>query len=120
MSTLRSERGSVSLYAVWISLALTLLALTMVEAGALIAMRHRSAAAADLSALAASRAGVNGQDGCDAARRAAAANHARITECRMDYDVVATVTARTESSRWWGHRWAAETAARAAPSDYLP
>lgn len=113
------ERGSVSMHAVWIATALLLLALTMTEAGALIAMRHRAAASADLAALAASRAAVNGHDGCAAARRSARSNHAEVTSCRMDYDV-ATVTARTESSRWWGHRWAAEVPARAAPTFYFP
>lgn len=113
-----TERGSVSLHAVWVATALLVLALVMTEAAALIAMRHRAAAAADLAALAGSRASVNGHDGCQAARRSARANHAELTSCRMDYDV-ATVTARTESSRWWGQRWAAEVKARAAPDFYL-
>jgi hypothetical protein len=37
----------------------------------------------------------------------------------MDLDV-ATVTARARTPRWWGHRWAFEVDARAAPDFYVP
>lgn len=114
----RGERGAVSVHAASVALVAVLVTAGLTEAGALVAMRHRAAAAADLAALAGSRASVNGDDGCTAARSAARANHAELVACRMDADV-ATVTARTTSARWWGHRWAAEVRARAAPEFYL-
>jgi hypothetical protein len=52
-------------------------------------------------------------------RRVARRNGAELLRCRMDYDV-ATVTARDTSAAWWGHRWAFEQEARAAPDFYLP
>jgi secretion/DNA translocation related TadE-like protein len=112
------ERGSASAYAVIAAAALLLVALVITEAAALVAVRHRAASAADLAALAGSQASVAGHDGCAAAERAARRNDARLVSCRMDFDV-ATVTARVDSSRWWGHRWAAEIPARAAPASYL-
>ncbi len=115
---MRGERGSVTVHAVTVGLLVGIVAAGFTEAGALVAMRHRAASAADLSALAASRASINGADGCAAARTTARRNHATIVRCRMDVDV-ATVTARTTSRRWWGHRWAAEVEARAAPDFYL-
>jgi secretion/DNA translocation related TadE-like protein len=82
-------------------------------------VKHQVASAADLAALAGSRASLAGKDGCDAARAVARHNDARLSRCRMDLDV-ATVTARMQTSRWWGHRWAFEADARAAPDFYEP
>ena len=113
-----SEKGSVTVHAIWLATALLVLALVMLEAASLIGVRHRAAAAADLAALAGSRAAVNGHDGCAAARASARANGAELVTCRMDYDV-ATVTARVVSRRWWGHRWSADVPARAAPDFYF-
>ncbi len=45
-------------------------------------------------------------------------NGATVLTCRMDFDV-ATITARATSRTWWGHRWAFEQKARAAPDFYL-
>lgn len=112
------ERGSSSAYAVIAASMLLIVSLMVTEIAGLVAVRHRASAAADLSALAASRASVSGHDGCSAAREIARLNRAAIVSCRMDYDV-ATVQARATSRRWWGHRWSAEMAARAAPEFYL-
>lgn len=112
------ERGAVTVHAMWAAAALVLFALVATEMAGLVAVRHRAASAADLSALAASRASTVGLDGCSAAEQTARLNHATLIACRMDDDV-ATVTARTTSQRWWGHRWAAEVPARAAPESYL-
>lgn len=95
--------------------AVTLIALQLTS---LVRMRHRVAAAADLAALAASRASVAGQDGCAAARSVARRNGAEIVDCRMDFDV-ATVTTSASSPRWWGGRWRVEQRARAAPESYV-
>lgn len=112
------ERGAVAVHAVSVGVLLLVLTLVMVQATSLVRMRHRVAGAADLAALAASRASVAGDDGCEAARRVARRNGARLVSCRMDFDV-ATVTARATSPPWWGGRWAAEQRARAAPQSYL-
>ena len=62
-------------------------------------------------------ASLAGDDGCAAARAVARHNGARLVRCRMDLDVV-TVTARQHTGSWWGHRWAFEVDARAAPDFY--
>ncbi len=114
----RGDRGSVTMHALWAATALVLLAVVAAEIAGLVAVRHRAVTAADLSALAASRASTVGLEGCAAAEETARLNRATLVACRMDEDV-ATVTARTTSQRWWGHRWAAEIPARAAPESYL-
>lgn len=112
------ERGAVAIHAVTVAVLLLIAALVVAQATDLVRMRHRTAAAADLAALAASRASVAGDDGCRAAREIAQRNGARIIRCQMDYDV-ATVTARARSRPWWGGSWGAEQTARAAPESYL-
>ena len=116
--TSRSERGAVTPLAVSVAVLLTIGALVAVQVAGLVRLRHQVAAAADLAALAASRASIDGEDACTAARELARRNQASVVRCRMDYDV-ATVTTRGESERWWGHRFAFETTARAAPDFYL-
>lgn len=112
------ERGAVAVHAASIGIVLLIVALVVMQAANLVRVRHRVGAAADLAALAASRASASGGDGCREARAIALRNGARIVRCRMDYDV-ATVTARARSEPWWGSSWAAEQSARAAPESYL-
>lgn len=114
----RRETGAATVLAASIALLLVTAALVMTEVAGLIRLKHSVASAADLSALAASRASVNGDDGCDQAESIARRNGARVVACRMDFDV-ATITARGVSRSWWGHRWAFEQQARAAPDYYL-
>lgn len=114
----RPDHGAVAVLAASIAILLLIAALIVVQAANLVRMRHRVAAAADLAALAASRASAAGEDGCAAARGIALRNDARLIRCRMDYDV-ATVTARARSQPWWGTSWGTEQTARAAPESYL-
>lgn len=114
----RPDHGAVTVHATSIAILLLIAALIVVQAANLVRMRHRVAAAADLAALAASRASAVGEDGCAAARAIAFRNDARLIRCRMDYDV-ATVTARARSQPWWGTSWGAEQTARAAPESYV-
>jgi len=112
------ERGAAT---VWAAIAIAVLVLVGViglQAAQLIGLRHTASAAADLAALAGSRASLSGRDGCERAEAVARENDADLVDCRMDADV-ATVTARAESPRWWGGRWASEQRARAAPVSYL-
>ena len=115
----RPDRGAVTVHAAAVAVLLVTAALIVTEMAGLVRLRHRVAAAADLAALSATQASVGGEDGCASARRIAERNGAEVLTCRMDYDV-ATITARAESRVWWGHRWAFEQKARAAPDYYLP
>lgn len=112
-----ADRGAVSVHAVSVGIVLLLVAVLLLEVGAAITARHRAAAAADLTALAASRAADQGEEGCAVGRDVARRNGAQLIECRMDA-AVATVTVRAVTDRWWGRRWAAEERARAAPVTY--
>ncbi|MEJ7635454.1 Rv3654c family TadE-like protein [Aeromicrobium sp.] len=114
-----ADRGAVAVQASVVALMLVIAAVLVTEIAGLVRLRHQVAAAADLAALAASQASVGGQDACTAARRIVDRNGAELLTCRMDYDV-ATITARGTSKSWWGHRWAFEQDARAAPDFYLP
>ena len=116
---MRSERGSVTVHALWVATLLCIIAIVMAQVATVIRVKHQVASAADLAALAGSRASLAGDDGCEAARAVARHNDARLVRCRMDLDV-ATVTARRQTPRWWGHRWAFEVDARAAPDFYEP
>lgn len=112
------ERGAVTVYAASAAVMLTLLALVLTQVAGLIRLKHSVASAADLAALAASRASVAGEDGCRAAEDLARRNGARLVSCRMDYDV-ATIVAGGTSRSWWGQTWSFEQKARAAPDFYL-
>lgn len=114
----RPEAGAVTVHAAVVATLLVVAALVVVQVAGLVRMRHRVASAADLAALAGSQASVEGHDGCDAARSIARRNGARLSACRMDFDV-ATVTARAERPPWWGVGWSTEQKARAAPDSYL-
>lgn len=113
------EAGAATVYAASVAVLLTTVALVVTQVAGLVRLKHSVAAAADLSALAASRASVDGDDPCAAARVIARRNGAIVLTCRMDFDV-ATITTRGTSHTWWGHRWAFERKARAAPDFYLP
>ena len=115
---MKRDHGAVTVYAASAAVMLTLIALVLAQVAGLIRLKHSVAAAADLAALAASRASVAGEDGCDAANDLVRRNGARLVSCRMDFDV-ATVVAGGTSRSWWGQRWAFEQKARAAPDFYL-
>jgi secretion/DNA translocation related TadE-like protein len=114
----RGERGSVTVHAAAVAVLLVVAAIVLLQVGSLVRMRHQVASAADLAALAGSRASTRGEDGCRAARLVARHNGAELSACRMDFDV-ATVTARATSPPWWGSRWVTAQDARAAPDFYL-
>lgn len=115
----RGEHGSVTIHAVWVAALLVVVAVIMAQVGTVVRLKHQVAAAADLAALAGSRASLDGRDACAAARAVARRNDASLVRCRMDLDV-ATVTARARTPRWWGHRWTFQVDARAAPDYYAP
>jgi secretion/DNA translocation related TadE-like protein len=111
------ERGSVTVHALWVGAALVTVVALGLQVTALVALRHRVSAAADLAALAGSRAATEGADPCTAARQVARRNDATLERCRADLDVV-TVTATAATRPWWGGTWRARVQARAAPAWY--
>lgn len=115
---MRSERGAATIHAVAIVALLALVAFACLQLALAVGLRQRAAAAADLAALAASRASVEGAEPCDVARRIARDNGGILRTCRLDADV-ATVSVRVEGPRWSLGRWISEQRARAAPSWYL-
>ena len=114
----RAEHGSITTHAVWVGAALCAVAVIMAQVAVAVRLQHQASSAADLAALAGSRAASAGRDGCTAARDVARRNDARLVRCRIDLGV-ATVTARRETDRWWGRVWTFEVDARAAPADYV-
>jgi secretion/DNA translocation related TadE-like protein len=113
------DRGSATVHAVWVGAALCVVSVIITQVAVAVRFHHQAAAAADLAALAGSRAASAGEDGCARARDVARRNEARLVSCRMDLDV-ATVTARRDTDRWWGRVWTFEVDARAAPDSYVP
>ncbi|HZK36472.1 MAG TPA: Rv3654c family TadE-like protein [Aeromicrobium sp.] len=114
----RSDRGSVTVYALMAGFMLCLGAVIAAQATALIRLQHEVSAAADLGAVAASAAAVSGADGCAAARNVVELNGASLVGCSMAFEV-ATVIARDTSGPLWGQRFAVERKARALPADYV-
>lgn len=115
---MRSERGAATVHAVAVVALLALVAFACLQLALAIGLRQRAAAAADLAALAASRASVEGADACAVARRIARDNGGTLRSCELAADV-ATVSVRAEGPRWSLGRWVGEQRARAAPSWYL-
>ncbi|GAA1747165.1 Rv3654c family TadE-like protein [Aeromicrobium alkaliterrae] len=116
--TRRPDQGAVSSLAIGLGVLLLVVAGGAVELGAAVRVKHAAASAADLAALAGSRAVESGDDGCAAAEDVARRNGARVVSCRLDV-AVATVTTEVRSPRWWGRAWTSRQTARAAPATYL-
>lgn len=106
-----------SLNGVWAILVLFIGAVVLVQILMLHGLSQRVAQAADLAALAGSRASLAGESGCDAAKRIATENGAKLAACRMDADV-ATVTATGAFGKRPFH-FEIKKRARAAPDFYL-
>lgn len=111
------ERGSATVYAVILAVAVGLMAVIAAQCIALARVQHKAASAADLAALAASKAAQAGRDGCAQAAVVARRNAGTVKSCAMS-DAVATVVVRIESPRMWGRTWQVDQKARAAPGDY--
>ncbi|MGH3360517.1 MAG: Rv3654c family TadE-like protein [Nocardioidaceae bacterium] len=111
------ERGSATVYAVVLAVAVGVVAVIAAQCIALARIQHKAANAADLAAIAASQAAQAGRDGCEQARVVARRNAGEVESCVMA-DAVATVTVRIESPQMWGRTWQVEQRARAAPGDY--
>lgn len=117
-STRRGERGSATVYAVFGCFAMLLTCVVALQVATLVRLQHKAAAAADLAALAASRAAVGGRDGCAVARRIVTANGAELVSCTMAADVATLEVGRT-SRPMYGRTWTVRRRARAGPADYV-
>lgn len=115
---MRREDGVATVQAVGIVALLAVLAFGCLQVALAVGLRQRAAAAADLAALAASRASVEGGDACGVAAEIARENGATLRDCQMAADV-ATVVVRADGPRWSVGRWASEQRARAVPAWYL-
>ncbi|MGH3423905.1 MAG: Rv3654c family TadE-like protein [Nocardioidaceae bacterium] len=114
----RRERGSATVYALVACMLLVLACVVGLQVAALARLQHKVSAAADLAALAASRATVGGEDGCRAAARIADANHAELVSCEMAAEV-ATLEVAGTTPPMWGRSWTVRRTARAGPADYV-
>lgn len=109
------ERGSATLFLV-ACLAVLLLVGSALGVVAAMVRAHRTAqAAADLAALAAASAATSGGDPCAAGAVIAAANHARLTSCRV-LGGDATVRVEVAGPHWLGQLADLEAEARAGPA----
>src|SRR5699024_12281422 len=76
-----TESGSATVYVLVIAVLASLLAVAGVQIAMFVALKHRVSSAADLSAIAASRAATAGDDGCAAAEKLAGESDVRIASC---------------------------------------
>lgn len=118
MSTRRGDRGAATVYAVLGCLLLGLVCVVGLQLATISRLQHEVTAAADLAALAASRAAVEGRDGCAAATTIAHENGAELVSCAMAADV-ATLEVSGRSPVMWGRTWTIRRSARAGPADYV-
>ncbi|MGH1561188.1 Rv3654c family TadE-like protein [Mumia sp. DW29H23] len=113
-----AERGAATVYAAVLAVVATTACTIALHVAAVARLQHHVTAAADLAALAASQAALNGDDGCAAARRIATANATSLRACALAEAVATVVVER--SGRVWGRSITVHRTARAAPSDYRP
>jgi secretion/DNA translocation related TadE-like protein len=111
---MRSERGSATVTACFVILALIGIVVAVGHVGSVVVSRHRAQSAADLAALAAAAAAVRGVDAaCAAADETTARGRATVRECRLDgWDAVVTVVVPVGLGAG-----EAVAAARAGPAD---
>ncbi len=114
----RSEAGVATTATAAVMGFVLLVAAAIVQAGMVVAAKHRVQAAADLAALAGSAAALRGEDGCAVVHAVVRRNQSSVASCRTDLAVV-TVHASGTAKTLWGLRWRVESAARAAPTFYV-
>ncbi|MGY1452291.1 Rv3654c family TadE-like protein [Streptomyces sp. SS8] len=109
------ERGSATVWAALCGLMLCTVAVGVLALGQAVVTRHRAGAAADAAALAAADHALRGaREACDAARRVAAAQRAKVVRCRVR-DEIADLTVRVRAGPY-----SAGVRARAGPAAATP
>lgn len=115
-----ADRGSATVLAITVIMLVTLAGLAGVTLGSALVARHRTAAAADLAALAGAARAAEGQTAaCSRARAVAAANGAGLTSCRVAGQVVEVVAA-IRLPLVFGVPMTARSRARAGPVSLEP
>lgn len=99
----RPERGSATLLGVVLLAVVVMASLVVSAAASAIDVRHRAGAAADLAAVAAAEAWVQGRAACSVADAVVRRNRGRLLGCRVD-GVAVAVTAEVRRSVL-GSRW---------------
>ena len=113
----KGESGIASAHVLTISFVLLTVTSVCLVAVLIFGLHQKSSQGADFAALAASKASVDGKNGCHAAKRLAKVNGVRLVSCRMDADV-ATVSTKAVVSTPFGS-WGIKSRARAAPDFYF-
>ena len=111
----RDERGAITPLALGAIGLLVLAALLLNVIGAAVVVQRQVESAADLAALAGATAVQHGRDGCASAERAASANHADLTACSVDGQVVDVRVSR-QAPRMFGRDVLAHARAKAGPT----
>ena len=115
-----ADRGSATILAIAVITLITCAGLAGVTLGSALVARHRTAAAADLAALAGAAKATEGQIGaCAAARAVAAENRAELASCRLAGQVV-EVVAVIRLPSLFGVPMTARSQARAGPAVLQP
>jgi secretion/DNA translocation related TadE-like protein len=110
-----ADRGSATVLAIAVIMLVTLAGIAGVTLGSALVARHRTAAAADLAALAGAATAADGQTAaCARARAVAAANRAGLASCRVAGQVV-EVVAVIRLPSLFGVPMTARSRARAGP-----
>lgn len=106
-----SDAGSATVWAVWSAMSLCAVFGAVFALGQAVAVRHQTAGAADLAALAAAGQAPHGRVvACQAAQRVASAQDASVVRCALGAGGVADLTAQMR----WGP-YAPSIRARAGP-----
>ncbi|MFH8586081.1 Rv3654c family TadE-like protein [Streptomyces celluloflavus] len=109
------DEGSATVWTVFAMAALCAVFVALIGLGQVVTARHRAGGAADLAALAAADHAREGPaTACAAARRVAAAQHARLVRCSLS-EAVADVSA--EAGR---HPFTSRVRSRAGPPTAIP
>lgn len=111
----RDEAGSITVFAIIMIAVLGAVAVGVSIVGGLVISQRRTAAAADLAALAGASAMQNDADGCASARQVARWNGAAVRSCEIRGDVV-TLWVEREVHAGFGHTITVSAQARAGPS----
>ena len=107
----RSDAGAATVWAVWSAMSLCAVFGVVLALGQAVAVRHQTAGAADLAALAAAGQAQHGRVvACRAAQRVASAQDAWVVRCALGAGGVADLTAQMR----WGP-YAPSIRARAGP-----
>lgn len=115
-----ADRGSATVFAIAVIMLVTCAGLAGLTLGSALVARHRTAAAADLAALAGAARAAEGQTGvCAQARAVASANRAELASCRMAGQVV-EVVAVIRLPSLFGVPMTARSRARAGPTALQP